>query len=63
MNVRLEPAEGSRCNLGDTVKVHLESDVALATFLSGGIDSTSIVAVMAKHWASPVRTFCVTVGR
>jgi asparagine synthase (glutamine-hydrolysing) len=57
-----EAAEGLRRILDETVKVHLESDVPLGAFLSGGIDSSSIVALMAKHSSSPVRTFCMTFG-
>ena len=43
--------------LADAVKVRLMSEVPLGAFLSGGIDSSAIVALMAEH--GPVRTFSV----
>ncbi len=43
----------------DSVQAHLLSDVPLGIFLSGGLDSSLIAAVMAKHMSSPVQTFSV----
>jgi len=48
--------------LDDVVKLHLASDVPLGAFLSGGIDSSTLVALMARHSSTPVRTFCMTFG-
>lgn len=43
----------------DSVKSHLVSEVRLGAFLSGGIDSSAIVGVMAQESNLPVETFSV----
>jgi asparagine synthase (glutamine-hydrolysing) len=45
--------------LESAVKRQMISDVAIGAFLSGGIDSSLLVAMMARHSAKPVRTFSV----
>jgi asparagine synthase (glutamine-hydrolysing) len=53
---RLEQLESL---LRESVRLHLRSDVPFGAFLSGGIDSSLIVALMAEHLAQPVKTFSV----
>ena len=45
--------------LDSAVKRQMISDVPIGVFLSGGIDSSLLVAFMARHSAQPVRTFSI----
>ncbi|WFB37311.1 asparagine synthase (glutamine-hydrolyzing) [Kiritimatiellota bacterium B12222] len=45
--------------LEDAVKDRLVSDVPLGAFLSGGLDSSAIVAMMRKHITGPLRTYTI----
>ena len=45
--------------LENAVKRQMISDVPIGAFLSGGIDSSLLVAMMARHSSKPVRTFSV----
>lgn len=48
-----------RTSLEDSVKRHLIGDVPVGVFLSGGVDSSAIVAYASKHYKSKLRTYSV----
>ena len=51
--------EELRWRLAESVKSHLVSDVPLGAFLSGGVDSTSVVAHMAAEYGASIKTFAI----
>jgi len=54
-----EYLERTRTMLAEATKMRLMSDVPLGAFLSGGIDSSITVALMALASSSPVKTFSI----
>src|SRR5439155_6763313 len=51
-----------RAKLRDAVESHLVSDVPVGLLLSGGIDSSALLALMSEAGAGPVPTFSVGFG-
>jgi asparagine synthase (glutamine-hydrolysing) len=45
--------------LDDAVRSHLVSDVPLGVFLSGGLDSSALVAMMRRHIPGSLKTFTI----
>jgi asparagine synthase (glutamine-hydrolysing) len=54
-----DSVEKLREMLDHAVKSHLISDVPLGVFLSGGLDSSAIVAMMRRHISGPLKTFTI----
>lgn len=52
-------AEEFMAVLDDATRIRLRADVSWGAFLSGGVDSSSIVGLMARHVQAPVKTFCI----
>jgi asparagine synthase (glutamine-hydrolysing) len=45
--------------LEDAVKLQLRSDVPVGLFLSSGVDSASLLAIMRRHLSGPIHTFTI----
>ncbi len=49
--------EAIRAKVDEAVRLHLIADVPVGAFLSGGIDSSVIVALASRHGREPLQTF------
>jgi asparagine synthase (glutamine-hydrolysing) len=57
-----EAATGIRSLLEDSVRLQMRSDVPFGAYLSGGVDSSSVVALMSRISGAKVMTFSLTYG-
>jgi asparagine synthase (glutamine-hydrolysing) len=52
-----------RAELNDAVRVRLRADTPIGFYLSGGLDSSAILAIAADQLGKPIRTFTVAFSR
>ena len=51
--------EAIRARLETSTRMQMVSDVPIGAFLSGGIDSSAVVAFMSRHSSQPVKTYSI----
>jgi len=58
----VEAIERLRAELTEAVRIRMRSDVPLGAFLSGGMDSAAVLALMASQSTKPIKTFTIGFG-
>jgi len=58
----MEAEEGLRAHLDRAVRLQMEADVPVGAFLSGGLDSSALVATLCSVRGGPVHTFSIGFG-
>jgi asparagine synthase (glutamine-hydrolysing) len=51
--------ERVKVQLDESVRMQMVSDVPIGAFLSGGVDSSAVVGLMARHSEQPIRTYAI----
>ncbi|EXI88314.1 MAG: Asparagine synthetase [glutamine-hydrolyzing] 1 [Candidatus Accumulibacter regalis] len=51
--------ERVQVQLDESVRMQMVSDVPIGAFLSGGVDSSAVVGLMARHSEQPIRTYAI----
>lgn len=59
INDELEASNLLESQLNETISIQSLADVPLGAFLSGGVDSSAIVALMQKQSIAPIKTFTI----
>jgi asparagine synthase (glutamine-hydrolysing) len=54
-----EALEELNALLAEIMRIHVRSDVPFGAFLSGGVDSSLVTAIMARELPGPVKTFSI----
>ncbi|HEY7113221.1 MAG TPA: asparagine synthase (glutamine-hydrolyzing) [Thermoanaerobaculia bacterium] len=58
-----EYAERLRSALDEAVRLRLRADVPVGCYLSGGLDSCSVIGLASRHLSTPIRAFTLTFDR